>query len=229
MRILGNTYSISRILISQGKKVFTTNKFDNRQFVLLGSLLVSSMAFFNAAHADEIAEREQAAKQVSQKFVKQLGGHLKKEMKTNGPVAAIKVCKDIAPAISNQLSVENGWSVSRVSTKVRNPSSGLPDQWESNVLAEFEALAKQGEKYSNMNKSTVVEENGQSYYRFMKPIAIKPVCLSCHGGQNDIPETVQAELAKYYPFDQAVNYKAGDLRGAISIKQPMSIPLNKTF
>jgi len=209
--------------------VFTTNKFDNRQFVLLGSLLVSSMAFFNAAHADEMAEREQAAKQVTQKFVKQLGGHLKKEMKTNGPVAAIKVCKDIAPAISNQLSVENGWSVSRVSNKVRNPSSGLPDQWESSVLAEFEVLAKKGEKYSSMKKSTVVEENGQSFYRFMKPIPIKPVCLNCHGGQDDIPETVQAELAKHYPFDQAVNYKDGDLRGAISIKQPMSIPLKKTF
>lgn len=213
------------ILISQGGKMFTINKFDNRQFVLLGSLLVSSMSFFNAAQADEIAEREQAAKQVSQKFVKQLGGHLQKEMKSNGPVAAIKVCKDIAPTISNQLSVENGWSVSRVSNKVRNPSSGLPDQWESNVLSEFEALAKQGEKYSNMNKSIVVEENGRSYYRFMKPIAVKPVCLSCHGGQDDIPETVQAELAKHYPFDQAVNYKVNDLRGAISIKQPMSIPL----
>ena len=213
------------ILISQGGKMFTINKFDNRQFVLLGSLLVSSMSFFNAAQADEIAEREQAAKQVSQKFVKQLGGHLQKEMKSNGPVAAIKVCKDIAPTISNQLSVENGWSVSRVSNKVRNPSSGLPDQWESNVLAEFEALAKQGEKYSSMNKSIVVEENGRSYYRFMKPITVKPVCLSCHGSQDDIPETVQAELAKHYPFDQAVNYKVNDLRGAISIKQPMSIPL----
>ena len=97
------------------------------------------------------------------------------------------------------------------------------------MLAEFEALAKKGEKYSNMSKSTVVEENGQSYYRFMKPLAIKPVCLSCHGSEENIPATVQAELEKHYPFDQAVNYKVGDLRGAVSIKQPMNVPLKKTF
>lgn len=216
-------------LLSRDKKVFTRNKFDNRQFVLIGTMLVSFMAFSGAAFADEKVEREQAAKQVTQQFVKQLGGHLKKEMKANGPVAAIKVCKDIAPEISNQLSVENGWRVSRVTRKVRNPSSGLPDRWESKVLAEFEALANKGEKYLSMSKSTVVEENGQSYYRFMKPMAIKPVCLSCHGSKDDVSETVQAELAKHYPFDQAVNYKVGDLRGAISIKQPMSIPLKKTF
>ena len=209
--------------------MLTTNKFVNRRSLLIGTLLVSTAVVSAAVFADEQTERERAAKQVTQQFVKQLGGHLKKEMKANGPVAAIKVCKDVAPDIVNQLSIENGWRVSRVTNKVRNPSSGLPDQWESKVLAEFEALAKKGEEYSSMSKSAVVEENGQSYYRFMKPLAIKPVCLSCHGSEEDIPATVQAELAKHYPFDQAVNYKVGDLRGAVSIKQPMTVPLKKTF
>ena len=209
--------------------MLTTNKLVNRRFLLIGTLLVSTVVVPAAVSADEQAEREQAAKQVTQQFVKQLGGHLKKEMKANGPVAAINVCKDVAPDIVNQLSIENGWRVSRVTNKVRNPSSGLPDQWESKALAEFEALAKKGEKYSDMSKSAMVEENGQSYYRFMKPLAIKPVCLSCHGSEEDIPASVQAELTKHYPFDQAINYKVGDLRGAVSIKQPMTVPLKKTF
>jgi hypothetical protein len=214
--------------------VLTIDKFVSHRSVLIGkvlftSIIVSGAGYSASVSADEQAEREQAAKQVTQQFVKQLGGHLKKEMKANGPVAAIKVCKDVAPDIVNQLSIENGWRVSRVTNKVRNPSSGLPDQWESKVLAEFEALARKGEKYSDMSKSTVVEENGQSYYRFMKPLAIKPVCLSCHGSEENIPATVQAELEKHYPFDQAVNYKVGDLRGAVSIKQPMNVPLKKTF
>lgn len=223
-----------RILLSRDIKMLTTDKFISRRSVLIGTMLLTSIivtgeAYSASASADEQAERERAAKQVTQQFVKQLGGHLKKEMKANGPVAAIKVCKDVAPDIVNQLSIENGWRVSRVTNKVRNPSSGLPDQWESKVLAEFEALAKKGEKYSDMSKSTVVEENGQSYYRFMKPLAIKPVCLSCHGSEKDIPVTVKAELEKHYPFDQAVNYKIGDLRGAVSIKQPMNVPLKKKF
>ena len=197
----------------------------SRQIVFIALILISSTSY-----SDELAQREQAAGQVAQEFVKQLGGHLKKEMKASGPVQAINVCKDIAPEIANQLSVENGWSVSRVSNKVRNPSSGLPDQWESKVLAEFEALAAKGEEYSSMKKSAVVDENGSFYFRFMKPIAIqKTVCLKCHGGDEQIPELVKAELDKHYPFDRARNYKFGDLRGAISIKQPMGIPLRKKF
>lgn len=197
----------------------------SRQIAFIALILISSTSY-----SDELAQREQAAGQVAQQFIKQLGGHLKKEMKTNGPVQAINVCKGIAPEIANQLSVENGWSVSRVSSKVRNPSSGLPDQWESKVLAEFEALAAKGEEYSGMKKSAVVDENGKSYFRFMKPLAIQnPVCLKCHGSDEQIPEMVKAELDKHYPFDRARNYKLGDLRGAISIKQPMDIPLRKKF
>ena len=202
----------------------------SRQIVFIALILISSTSYSDEFAQRELKQREQAARQVAQQFIKQLGGHLKKEMKTNGPVQAINVCKEIAPDIANQLSVENGWSVSRVSSKVRNPSSGLPDQWESKALTEFEALAAKGEEYSNMKKSTVVDENGKSYFRFMKPLAIqKPVCLKCHGSDEQIPEMVKAELDKQYPFDRARNYKFGDLRGAISIKQPMDIPLRKKF
>ncbi|MBE9563962.1 MAG: DUF3365 domain-containing protein [Proteobacteria bacterium] len=212
--------------------MLTSNKFVRHQIMFTGLILILSGVFSVAAYAgasEEVKQRAQASKQVAQQFVKQLGGHLKKEMKANGPVQAIKVCKEIAPGIANQLSIENGWSVSRVSSKVRNPSSGLPDKWESEVLAEFEALAAKGEKFSSMKKVTVVEENGKSYFRFMKPIPVKPVCLSCHGGKEDVSATVQAELAKQYPFDKAKGYKLGELRGAISIKQPMDIPLKKKF
>ena len=80
-----------------------------------------------------------------------------------------------------------------------------------------------------MSKAEVVDEAGKSYFRFMKPLVVKPVCLNCHGSEEKIPETVKAELDVMYPFDQARNYKIGDLRGAISIKQPMDIPLSKRF
>ena len=212
--------------------MLTSNKFVRHQIMFTGLILILSGVFSVAAYAgasEEMKQRAQASKQVAQQFVKQLGGHLKKEMKANGPVQAIKVCKEIAPGIANQLSIENGWSVSRVSNKVRNPSSGLPDQWESEVLAEFEALSAKGEEFSSMKKVAIVDENGTSYFRFMKPIPVQPVCLSCHGGKEDISTTVKAELDIQYPFDKAKDYKLGELRGAISIKQPMDIPLKKKF
>jgi len=192
-------------------------------------LFIGLMSMTSAAFADELNEREQAADKVTGQFIKQLGGALKKEMKANGPVQAISVCKDIAPSIANQLSNENGWSVSRVTTKTRNSLLGAPDVWERKTLAEFEAAAAKGEKYSEMKKTAVVDEEGQFYFRYMKPLAIQPVCLGCHGSEEQMSAPVKDELVKLYPFDQAKGYKEGELRGAVSIKQPMDIPLNKKF
>jgi hypothetical protein len=63
---------------------------------------------------------------------------------------------------------------------------------------------------------------------FLTPLGTQPICLTCHGSGEQIPPAVQAMLARYYPLDQAQGYQAGDLRGAVSIKQPMDIPLRNT-
>lgn len=201
----------------------------SKNFLMHQVIFVSLMLISSAIFADELTQREQAADQVSEQLIKQLGGHLKKEMQANGPVQAINVCKEIAPEIANQLSIENGWSVSRVTTKTRNSLLGTTDMWEREALAEFEAAAAKGEKYSEMKKTAVVDEDGQFYFRYMKPLAIKPVCLTCHGSEDQIPAPVKAELEKLYPYDQAKGYKQGELRGAVSIKQPMDVPLYKKF
>jgi len=178
-----------------------------------------------ALAADELAEREQASRQAAVEFLKQLGGALKKEMGSGGPEAAISVCRDLAPQISGTISRANGWRMTRVSNKVRNPLLGMPDAWELNVLSEFEARASRGESYQNMIAGEVVEEGGARYYRFMKAIGVKPVCLICHGDKDTIPAGVKAGLAAEYPMDRATGYRQGELRGAVSIKQPMDIPL----
>lgn len=66
-----------------------------------------------------------------------------------------------------------------------------------------------GDRTANQFHSDVVTEPGGRYYRFMKPITIQPQCLLCHGPRSQ------------YPFDAATGYKAGELRGAVSIKQPL--------
>ena len=211
--------------------MFYLNCFINRKIVFIGLLLISSSVLSNdePAQRNGNVEREKAAQQVAQQFIKQLGGHLKKEMKANGPVKAIKVCKEVAPVIANNMSLENGWRVTRVSTKPRNSLLGSPDQWERETLASFEARVEKGEQYSDMIRAEVTDESGKSYFRYMKPLVVKPVCLKCHGSNEQIPSAVKAQLDGMYPHDQARNYKIGDLRGAISIKQPMDIPLRKNF
>ena len=203
--------------------------FDLKKFICFKIVFISLMLISSTAFSDDLAQREQAARKVSGQFLKQLGGHLKKEMKTNGPVQAINVCKDIAPEISSELSLENGWRVTRVTTRPRNSLLGTPDLWERKTLDAFAARADKGESFSTMIQAEVVDEAGKSYFRFMKPLAIQPVCLNCHGSDEQISETVKGELNNLYPFDQATGYKIGELRGAISIKQPMDIPLGKKF
>lgn len=192
---------------------------------IIPSIAAAALATFalTSALADEdIASREQAAKAATSAFVKNLGGALKQHMSEGGPAKAITVCRDIAPEIANDLSLEHGWKVTRVGTRVRNTMMGIPDAWEQAALAQFQKRRKDGETFAKMTYSEVVTEGDHRYFRFAKPIGIKPLCLNCHGGTADIPDTVQALLAEQYPHDQAIGYRVGELRGAVSIKQPMN-------
>lgn len=194
---------------------------------IITSLSLSVLLLGNAA-ADEqdLKQRELASKAVTSEFIKQLGGKLKAEMKASGPVGAIAVCRDVAPDIANELSLQHGWRVTRVSSKPRNSMLGIADIWEHENLADFERRAMGGESYKDMISSQVVLEAGKSYYRFMKPIPVQEICLNCHGSDEQIPPAVTAALAEAYPHDRAKGYKLGDLRGAVSIKQPIEIPLH---
>lgn len=191
------------------------------------SALIAGSASIGAgtAIADDPAAREQAARAASGAFVQQLGGALKQEMEKGGPDQAILVCRDLAPQIAGELSRANGWQVTRVGTRVRNPMLGLPDDWESKVLADFATRAAKGEKYPDMAFGEVVDIGGAKHYRFMKAIPVQEACLKCHGSAEQIPDTVKAKLASAYPHDRATGYRVGDLRGAVSITQPLDIPL----
>jgi hypothetical protein len=176
----------------------------------------------DAAFADS-TEREKAALEVANGFLKELGEAMTREMTKSGPTGAIKVCAELAPEIAGRLSREHGWRVTRVGTRVRNPLLGMPDAWEQKVLAEFAERAEKGETFPGMTRSKVVMEPDGEYYRFMKPIALQPQCVPCHGPSDQIPEGIRHVLKQQYPFDAATGYKAGELRGAVSIKQPMGM------
>ena len=187
------------------------------------ALIVSAgllMLAVGTALADS-ADREKTASEVATTFVKELGAAMTREMSKGGPTEAIRVCAELAPEIAGRLSREQGWRVTRVGTRVRNPLLGMPDAWEQKVLAEFAERAEKGETFSVMTRSEAVMEPGGQYYRFMKAIAVQPQCLLCHGPSDQIPDGIKAVLKKQYPFDAATGYKAGELRGAVSIKQPI--------
>lgn len=162
------------------------------------------------------------SRQIAQSFMKELGSTLKSQIKAGGVESAIPVCKKVAPAIANKYS-QDGKLVKRVSTKARNIQQGTPDQWELAALEAFEQTIQTDKAIAApIEKSEITHEDGNSYYRYAKAIRVKPVCLNCHGPQENISANVKAKLTEHYPNDVATGYQLGDLRGAISIKQQLN-------
>ncbi len=156
---------------------------------------------------------------VAMALMQQLGAALKKEMAAGGPDAAIKVCTQIAPELATKFSLENGWRVTRVSLKPRNPLLGTPDVWEQQALKDFDTRAAVGDAADKLEYSEVVTEPEGRYFRYVKALPVQPLCLACHGGVDQISESVKTTLKQYYPHDRAVGYVPGQIRGAISIKR----------
>jgi hypothetical protein len=188
-------------------------------------LVLCCSPVFALAGDDDGNARLQAARSAVADFAQRLGGELKKAMGTEGPAAAISVCRDVAPEIAGELSRSNGWRVTRVSDRPRNPMLGMADAWELKVLAQFQQRADRGEPLAQMSFSEVVDEGGQAYFRYMQAIGIQPVCLTCHAASGQLQESIKATLEAEYPYDLATGYQAGELRGAFSIKQPVALPL----
>jgi hypothetical protein len=159
------------------------------------------------------------ARQVIKQFFSQLKGELQQAMKAGGPVNAISVCNEKAPAITDKVAADTGWYVARTSLKNR-ATANRPLPWEKKVLQEFEARKAAGEDIKTMEYHDVVMEDGKQVFRYMKAIPTGKVCLKCHGSKEVSPET-EAKLHELYPSDKARGFKVGDIRGAFVLKKPL--------
>lgn len=187
---------------------------------VIAAILVSVTMATSALADDDMAKYQDEARKAVKELATRLGGEMQKEMQANGPVATIKVCRDIAPAIASDLSRKTGWRVSRVSQKVRDPLLGSPDAWEQKTLADFERRLEK-ENPANMEFSEIVSEPQGKYFRYMKAIPVQDVCLKCHGAPDAMAQPVKDALAADFPHDKATGYTLGQLRGAIAIKRPL--------
>ena len=185
---------------------------------LLIVITLGLTAFTPVVHATDVSAEVAASRATAQEFMQTLKQELQAAMQEGGPVNAVSVCNLTAPAIASTYSVRNGWDVGRTSLKLRNPANA-PDAWEQAVLVSFEERKRAGEDPANMEYYEVVSEDGSDTLRYMKAIPTAPLCLACHGEQLD--SIVKTRIETLYPEDQALGYKAGDIRGAFTISQPL--------
>ena len=152
------------------------------------------------------------------KFMGGLKSILINQIKSEGILSAVAVCSDTAQVLTNEFGLMKGVYIKRVSFKNRNINN-VPDGFEAKVLKKFELSKSEGKLTTDTEHFEITKENDHQYLRYMKPIVIGAACLNCHGNEEKISAEVKELIAKRYPDDKAVDYKNGDLRGAVSIKK----------
>ncbi len=198
-----------------------THRARARHLAMCGLTALAAVAIAQTSTAEtaapDDASRLAAARAASKDLAETLKGQLMAAIKSGGPASAINACKTIAPAVSGETSSKHALTVRRTSMKVRNPSNA-PDAFEARVLADFVKKIEAGADPATLDYSETVSDGGAKTFRYMKaiPTAAEP-CLACHG--SDVKPDVKAEISKLYPADTATGFKAGELRGAISVLQ----------
>lgn len=172
--------------------------------------------------AEKQAALTDEARQVAGGLIKTLGGELQGALKTGGAAEAIAVCKAKAPQIAAAAAAKSGMQIKRVSPKNRNPKA-VPDTWETDAQTALEVRLAAGEKPESLDMHAVVDspDGKGKVFRYAKALVTQPVCTTCHGPLDSIPENVKAKLAAEYPQDKATGYVPGTIRGILSMKKPL--------
>jgi hypothetical protein len=174
-----------------------------------------------SAAAVDLPDISAEAEGLANRFQSELQAKLQATIASGGPVGAIAVCRDEAPGIASRLSRESGWQLKRVGTRVRNPASGSPDEWEQRQLREIQLRLAAGTPAGALTVVTMVDEPQGRAIRYLRPIVTLPLCLTCHGVVDAQPPELRAALRVDYPHDAATGYSVGELRGALSLRRTL--------
>ncbi|MEZ6188445.1 MAG: DUF3365 domain-containing protein [Planctomycetota bacterium] len=147
--------------------------------------------------------RRARAQETAQALGKALKAELMAALQEGGPAAGIAACKQVAPAVPDQVAPE-GVRVGRTSFKLRNPQNAAPAWAAADVAAQVAEP-----RFSVAPEGT---------FRALLPIRLEATCTLCHGPQDELSSEVQAALAQDYPDDQATGFADGDLRGYVWVE-----------
>ena len=184
---------------------------------IIVTLCLAALASGVSAGSNEAAELDQA-KKATATFAGALKSELASAMQSGGPIEAIDVCNTRAVLIGEEVSLEQGMTLSRVSVRNRNPDNA-PNEWQATVLDSFKARKLAGEAPATLTWHEVADTGNGKELRFMKAIPTGAVCLACHG--ETLAPPVAKKLAELYPEDKATGYSEGDIRGAFVVTKTM--------
>ncbi|MFX0556608.1 c-type heme family protein [Maribacter sp. CXY002] len=140
-----------------------------------------------------------------------LGQNLMGTIQNKGTVAALDFCNERAYPLTDSISKVHNAIIKRVTDKPRNPANQA-NSIELGHIDYFKNVVAANEKYE-----PIIEEDGKGV-NFYYPIITNSLCLQCHGEiGSDIRSDVVNNLKIKYPMDEAVGYRANEVRGVWSI------------
>lgn len=160
---------------------------------------------------------QQTGDQVAGRLFASLMTTLQERIAAEGPEAAIAYCRLEALPLTSQVAEEfpSVKNVRRTALRVRNPVNA-PDATDRSVLEEWLASWNPAAPPQPVMKDYTAAD-GTRELRYYRPVPVMATCLACHGSGDQIPANVRAALQRDYPQDEAVDFREGDLRGAIVV------------
>lgn len=159
-------------------------------------------------HAEDIDRADKAAKLM----MTRLFARLQESVSEGGPAKAVEVCRDAAPAIAREVGGETGLRLGRMSHRLRNPRNA-PPEWAADFL---KVSVTEGAPDQGWQPVAFFGPDGLG--GLVIPIITKPMCVTCHGKDDEIPNEVKAALRDAYPDDRARGFGPGSLRGFLWVE-----------
>lgn len=142
-------------------------------------------------------------------------------MAEGGVAGAVDFCSIEALVLTSEIAGghDSALEVKRTSNRWRNPENA-PDPYEERVLAYLEGLEA---VERGTAPETLTAMGPQGSYRFYRTLRTAPMCLSCHGDEDNLDAAVLHLLHERYPDDRATGYTEGEFRGVIRVQMPASM------
>lgn len=167
------------------------------------------VSFFTYAKDGFDLEAPQLASILKQSLMSKLQTRLAK----NGAEDSLGYCHANVSSIAKSAaqSYMNKYDFGRTSHKIRN-TNNHPKEWMESYLEKFKKL-KTGSSEAKPFVHHLVD--GKRVY--MEPLFVQPMCLSCHG--ENLSKMINQKINVLYPNDKARDFKLGDFRGFIWVKE----------
>jgi hypothetical protein len=128
-----------------------------------------------------------------------------------GPGFAINSCHVDVTGLIQRIATGEGVAAGRTSDRLRNPTN-VPPKWAAPLVS-----ANAGRRARDVEGFAV---DLGSAVGVLRPIALQPMCASCHGPADKLDPAVRSVLSERYPADKGIGFTEGEIRGWFWVEVP---------